>query len=52
MSEDRSARVSEGGAAVFLTAEDLADLGIDPATVGQVQYRVVDGRLLLEGSNS
>jgi len=49
MSGERSARVSEAGAAVFLTAEDLVALGITPETAQQLQYRVVDGRLCLNG---
>jgi hypothetical protein len=51
MSEGRSARVSPAGAAVFLTADDLVALGINPETAQQLQYRVVDGDLSLEGDS-
>lgn len=36
----RSARVSDAGCAIFLTPAELRALGIDPATVDAVEYRV------------
>ncbi|WP_299237212.1 hypothetical protein [Natronomonas sp.] len=49
----REARVSHDGdgdpigAAVFLTPEDLAALGVDTEAVNRVQYTVINGRLHL-----
>lgn len=38
---NRQARVSSAGAAIFLTPAELQALGVDPAAVDAVEYRVV-----------
>lgn len=53
-SQERTARVNRGGdgepigAAVFLSADDLADLGIDPHSVDRVGFGIENGRLRLK----
>ena len=48
--EARIARDGEGaaiGAAVFFTPDELASLGIDPASTDAVELRIVNGRVNL-----
>jgi len=52
MSDERAARVSPAGAAVFLTSADLEELGVDPETVESIAYSVRDGDLRLKPGDS
>lgn len=51
----RTARVNcdaEGGVvgcAIFLTGEQLCELGLDPETIERIEYVVTDGDLQLQG---
>ena len=49
--EARIARDRDGaaiGAAIFFTPDDLAGLGIDPATADVVELRIVNGQARLQ----
>jgi len=53
MTEERSARINRAdgdvlGCSVFLNADELRDLGIDP-DANRVRYRVDDGQLIFDG---
>lgn len=58
MTGDRTAKLSRDsdgealGAAVFLTGEDLADLGVDVDTTERVLFQVEDGELHVSAGDS
>lgn len=57
MSGERSARINRAngnplGASLFLSDDELRELGIDPDGAQQVRYQVEDGELVLNGGGT
>ena len=48
MSEERTARIGQSGAAIFLTSEELQALGVEPEE-SQLTYLINKGELRLSG---
>jgi len=44
---EREARVSDAGSGIFLTAEELRTLGINPDIVDHITYSVTDSAVVV-----
>ena len=47
----RTARLSSAGCALFLSGEELEELGVDPDTSENVEYRLENGEIRLIASD-
>lgn len=46
----REARVSELGCGIFLTADEIRAIGVDPDDVDAVEYAVIESGLIVTNS--